>query len=86
VRVVVPSIHTNRHYPGTPVVPGVVGGFTDSHFFREIGIVSYGYSPMFVPIQEFRGVHGNNERVSVEALGEGVIMMTELLREFTRVR
>ncbi|MEP1470068.1 MAG: M20/M25/M40 family metallo-hydrolase [Halieaceae bacterium] len=74
---------TQQHYPGTPVVPGVLGGFTDSHFFRELGIVSYGYSPTFVPISEMRGIHGNNERISVEALGAAVVLMTDLLELFT---
>jgi acetylornithine deacetylase/succinyl-diaminopimelate desuccinylase-like protein len=75
---------TERHYPGTPVVPGVVGGFTDSHFFREMGIVSYGYAPIFLPVAEIRGVHGNNERISVDVLNKGVVLMTELLQEFTQ--
>ena len=74
---------TQQYYPGTPVVPGVLGGFTDSHFFREIGIVSYGYSPTFVPITEIRGIHGNNERISVDALRAAVIMMRDLLELFT---
>ena len=74
---------TQQHYPGTPVVPGVLGGFTDSHFFREVGIVSYGYSPTFVPIAEIRGIHGNNERMSVSALNDGVVLMTDLLELFT---
>ena len=61
------------------VIPTVSGGFTDSHFFRDLGITAYGYSPfVFVP-EEMRGVHGNNERVSVENVVRGAAVMTRLL-------
>ncbi|MEM1435992.1 MAG: hypothetical protein AAGG11_18180 [Pseudomonadota bacterium] len=56
---------------GARVLPTVAGGFTDSHCFRDLGIVSYRYSPFVVGPLEFRGVHGNNERVSVENIRTG---------------
>lgn len=65
---------------GAQIIPTVSGGFTDSHFFRDLGIVSYGYSPfLFSPI-ESRGVHGNNERVSVENVTRGTGIMIDLLQ------
>ena len=36
---------TLENFPGAPFVPQVQGGFTDSHFFRDLGIVCYGYRP-----------------------------------------
>jgi acetylornithine deacetylase/succinyl-diaminopimelate desuccinylase-like protein len=65
---------------GARVVPTVAGGFTDSHFFRDLGIVSYGYSPFVFGPDEFRGVHGNNERVSVQNVRKGTEVMIDLLR------
>ena len=64
-------------------MPGVSPAFTDSHFFREIGIVSYGYSPVVIPLSEFQGIHGNNERISVANLHKGTAMLTRLLLDFT---
>ncbi len=64
------------------VVPTVSGGFTDSHFFRDIGITSYGYSPFKFTIAEFAGVHGNDERVSVVNIENGIRVYYRLLREF----
>ncbi|MEJ2088413.1 MAG: M20/M25/M40 family metallo-hydrolase, partial [Gammaproteobacteria bacterium] len=72
-----------RHYPGAVVVPGVTTGFTDSHFFRDLGIVSYGFGTFVVPIADGRGVHGNNERVSVENMEQGTELMIDLLERFT---
>ncbi|MCZ6618600.1 MAG: M20/M25/M40 family metallo-hydrolase [Gammaproteobacteria bacterium] len=69
-------------YPGTVVVPSVSTGFTDSHFFRDLGIECYGFSPFLFEAQEARGVHGNNERISVENLRRGTATMIELLERF----
>ncbi len=65
------------------VVPTVAGGFTDSHFFRDLGITSYGYSPFEFTTAEFAGVHGNDERVSVKNIENGVRIYYDLLRAFT---
>ena len=67
---------------GAPVVPIVSTGFTDSHFFRDLGITSYGYSPFAFKPQEFAGVHGNDERVSVENIVEGIKTFYKVLVDF----
>jgi len=72
-----------KHFPGSVVVPGVATGFTDSHFFRDLGIVSYGFSTTVIPGPDRRGVHGNNERISVENMERGTRAMIDLLEQFT---
>jgi len=67
---------------GAQVVPTVSGGFTDSHFFRDLGITSYGYSPFAFTVNEFAGVHGNDERVSVDNIFTGVKTYHRLLEKF----
>jgi len=71
-------------YPGAWVIPGVATGFTDSHFFRDRGIVSYGFGPFVVPAEDRRGVHGNNERISVANMETGTQLMIDLLKRFTQ--
>ncbi len=71
------------HFPGAVIVPGVATGFTDSHFFRDLGIVSYGFSTTVIPGPDRRGVHGNNERISVENMERGTVIMFDLLEQFT---
>ena len=60
-----------RH-PGALVTTIMLPGFTDSHYFRRMGIASYGLGPFPLTQSDSRGVHGNDERVSVEALRFGV--------------
>lgn len=74
------QISASEH--GAQVVPTVAGGFTDSHFFRDLGITSYGYSPFNFSIGEFAGVHGNDERVSVDNVVRGVEIYYRLLETF----
>lgn len=74
----------NRRYKNARVIPSVSTGFTDSHFFRDLGITSYGLGFFVVPPGDVRGVHGNDERLGVENLKQGTAAMLELLQEFTR--
>lgn len=71
-----------EQFPGALTIPGVTTGFTDSHFFRDLGIVSYGFSPFVTAFGEKSGVHGNDERISVENVQQGTRFMIELLRRF----
>ncbi|HEX8724980.1 MAG TPA: M20/M25/M40 family metallo-hydrolase [Gemmatimonadaceae bacterium] len=70
---------TRAHYPKAAIVPAVSTGFTDSHFFRDRGIASYGYAPFLIPQADESGVHGNNERISLENVRTGTQMMYEIV-------
>jgi len=73
-----------RRYKNVKLVPSVSTGFTDSQFFRKMGITSYGLGFFLVPQSDFRGVHGNDERLGVDSLKQGTEAMIELLTEFTQ--
>lgn len=77
-RAIVDVIH--RNYPSASIAPAVSTGFTDSHWFRDLGIASYGFAPFVIPQAEEGGVHGNNERISIENIRKGTAMMVELVR------
>jgi len=66
------------------VVPAMVGGFTDSRYFRRKDVVSYGFTPLDLPPVEFHGVHGIDERLSVKEIGAALKRMTMLLEIFRR--
>ncbi|GMR13180.1 MAG: M20/M25/M40 family metallo-hydrolase [Gemmatimonadota bacterium] len=69
-----------HRFPDAVVLPLVQPGFTDSHFFRDLGIVSYGFFPMVISQEDFPRAHGNNERVTVENVKRGTRMMLEIVR------
>jgi len=58
--------------PNALVTTLMLAGFTDSHYFRRLGIASYGLGPFPLTQGDARGVHGNDERVGIDALRFGV--------------
>ena len=63
---------TQELHPGSRVLPSVSTGFTDSHFTRDLGIISYGFNPIITNRGEHTGVHGNDEQVGEQAFRRGV--------------
>ncbi len=72
------------HEPRGIAIPRVIAGFTDAHWFRQLGITSYGFVPRRLRSQETRGVHGPNERISLDNLTLGVETLLEILEELER--
>lgn len=62
------------------VVPTMLEGFTDSHYFRQRGLVAYGFTPVDTTPAESRMVHGANERIGVSNLRGGIERMVDLLK------
>jgi acetylornithine deacetylase/succinyl-diaminopimelate desuccinylase-like protein len=70
--------------PQALVVPRVNAGFSDAHYFRELGLTAYGFVPRWLHPDEARGIHGPDERISIENLERGVETMIEILEELDR--
>jgi len=62
----------HARHPNALVTTLMLPGFTDSHYFRRFGIASYGLGPFPLSQGDSRGVHGNDERVRLDALRFGV--------------
>jgi len=73
-----------RLHPGAGVTQSVSTGFTDSHFFRERGITSYGFGAIALPDAVSIRAHGNDERIPVKAFTDGVRMMWEVVYNFCK--
>ena len=70
-----------RRAPGVVVAPMILVAFTDSWVFRRCGLHGYGFSPFVMEEAELQRIHGNDERISLENLREGVRVYTEMLRD-----
>jgi acetylornithine deacetylase/succinyl-diaminopimelate desuccinylase-like protein len=71
---------SKREDNGAPVIPAMLTGFNDSHYFRQHGLIAYGFVPIRFTDQEGAMVHGDNERIPVASLRDGLERMVELLR------
>lgn len=65
---------------GAHLAPELTSGFTDSRVFRLRGVPAYGFVPCLVRPEELAGVHGHNERISVENLRLGMQILYEVVR------
>jgi acetylornithine deacetylase/succinyl-diaminopimelate desuccinylase-like protein len=68
-----------RRAPGAVIAPGLMVAFTDNWVFRTLGVHGYGWSPFILDDEEFRRIHGNDERISLENVRAGARAYTELL-------
>ena len=68
-----------RHHPEALDTTMKIAGFTDSQYFRRMVIASYGLGPFPLTQNDSRGVHGNHERLSIEALRSGVRFYYEVV-------
>lgn len=67
--------------PHALVTTPMLTGATDRPYYRKLGIITYGFDPFLVESSESqRGVHGANERVSVENVKFGVRYLYDVLR------
>ncbi len=70
----------HQRYPNALVTTPMLSGFTDSHYFRRMGIASYGLQPFVVSEAEARGIHGNNERISLANVEFATHYLFDVLR------
>jgi acetylornithine deacetylase/succinyl-diaminopimelate desuccinylase-like protein len=70
-------------HPGTPIVPNMSAGATDSMYFRALGIPSYGTSGLFMKPEDDYS-HGLNEKSPVGSIDGALIHWDILLRTLAR--
>lgn len=72
--------------PDAGLVETVDSGFTDSHFFRDKGIVSYGFEPFAVTHEDDARVHGDNERIPVKNYTDGLQLLWNIVYDFVSAK
>ena len=73
-----------RADPGAAAIPLLMPGVTDARFFAQLGIQTYGFTPMKLPagFDFWSGVHGADERVPVEAVAFGADAIHTALQRY----
>ncbi|HEY6400364.1 MAG TPA: M20/M25/M40 family metallo-hydrolase [Blastocatellia bacterium] len=76
---------SKERYPESIITYPVLAGFTDSHYFRDLGVMSYGFSPFVAPPRELgAGYHGNDEHIGKKAYVEGVRFFYEIVERLVK--
>lgn len=71
---------------GAHIAPEMTSGFTDSRIYRLRGVPAYGFVPCLLQPEELAGVHGHNERISVENVRLGLQVLYEVVRRLVSAR
>lgn len=76
---------SKKRFPESVITHPVLTGFTDSHYFRELGIHCYGFSPFVASPRELgEGFHGNDERIGVRPFLDGVKFLYEVIDHLSK--
>ncbi len=75
---------TKANHPNAVITTKMLSGYTESQLFRQLGIIAYGWAPIYTSPEDDEGVHGNNERISVKNVREGTREFYEVVREISR--
>ena len=73
---------TREVFGDIPIIPTMLGGATDSRFFRSLGVPAYGVSGLFMDPTTDARAHGRDERMRVQSYFEGqefLYRLTKLL-------
>jgi acetylornithine deacetylase/succinyl-diaminopimelate desuccinylase-like protein len=71
-------------YPGSAVLPFVMPGGSDAQKLAAIGIHGYGFTPLILPrgYPYIEMLHAVNERVPVDAIGEGYRLLHDFVVDY----
>jgi acetylornithine deacetylase/succinyl-diaminopimelate desuccinylase-like protein len=76
---------SKERYPEAIITYPVLAGFTDSHYFRDLGVKSYGFSPFVAPPRNLGGgYHGNDERIGKNAYVEGIRFFYDVVERLAK--
>jgi len=70
---------SQRYFSGAPVIPRLNSGYTENQRFRELEMVSYGFSPFAATPEEAATEHGDDERIRVDEVKRGPRMLYDVV-------
>ena len=75
---------TKIHHPEALITTKMLSGYTESQLYRQLGIIAYGWAPIYTTVAENEGVHGNNERITLKNIREGTREFYEVVSDISR--
>ena len=75
---------TKTNHPEALVTTKMLSGYTESQLYRQLGIIAYGWAPIYSTAEENEGVHGNNERIRVADVRQGTREYYQVVSQIAR--
>ena len=71
-----------QRFPGTPVIPYMSTGATDSAFLRARSVQAYGLLPFPLTEEDAARMHGVDERIPLDAFRQGIEFLYSIVSDF----
>ncbi len=71
-------------FPKAHVIPILFPATTDNSYFRSVGVPCFGLLPFQLSQSMVESVHGDNEKIPLEALPMGITIYTEFLKNYLK--
>ena len=75
-----------QEFPNAPVLPFMSAGATDSAQLRLHNVQAYGVMPFPLTDEDFRRMHGDDERLPLASFDKGVSLIARIVAEFAVAR
>ena len=75
-----------ENHPGVPIIPSVMTGATDSRFFRQKGIPSYGFVPMIYVEGDEARCHGIDERIEIASIRPALELNMKMIKKLAEAK
>jgi acetylornithine deacetylase/succinyl-diaminopimelate desuccinylase-like protein len=66
-------------HPDAVILPYMSTGFTDSRFFRAVGVETYGLAPLLLAREDMGRIHGVDEKIPTDGIVEMTSAMAALI-------
>ena len=64
--------HATKGEENAVAGPVISVGYTDSNYFRPLGVNAYGFHPVLLTEKDMEGFHGHNEKLSTQNVEDGL--------------
>ena len=75
-----------EEFPGTPVVPMMSTGATDSAYLRLRNVQAYGLLPFPLTEEDTLRMHGDNERIPLDSFRKGIEFLYRVVSDFAAAK
>ena len=71
----------NENYPDAVVAPFLLTAGTDARRFSDIADSILRFAPINLTKQQFASVHGNNENITIQNIGQCVVFYKDFVKK-----
>jgi carboxypeptidase PM20D1 len=73
-------------YNDAPVIPVLFHAGSDNNYFRQMGIPTYGITPIAMSRDQLNSIHGSNEKITLQNLRQGTELYYRFIQKLAKTK